>query len=55
MMAVDDGEGRPLHYKATPILRADDAADLHRVAALFERVNSHVPGEIVDFVNAKLA
>jgi hypothetical protein len=53
-MGVDDGEGRPARYKATPILVADGHFDARKVTDLFRRESGEVPADLVEFIAAKL-
>jgi hypothetical protein len=47
---VDDGEGRPGHYKMAPILLADGLVDAGSLAARFRRSAAELPAGIVEFV-----
>jgi hypothetical protein len=49
-MAVDDGEGRPGKYKASPIMAADGIFDAQRVYASFLKVSATLPKEVAIFV-----
>jgi hypothetical protein len=53
-MAVDDGEGRPFRYKATPILVPDGTLDTEALYEAFVRESAELPPEIVSFVVARL-
>jgi hypothetical protein len=53
-MAVDDGEGRTFHHKATPILVPDGHFDASAVCEAFVRESTQLPRDIVDLVVGKL-
>ena len=52
--AVDDGEGRAFHHKATPILVADGNFDAPRVTELFHQESSELPSDVVELIIGKL-
>lgn len=52
--AVDDGEGRPGKYKATPILLPDGAFQARTIAGEFQAQSAEVAPRIAGFVHAKL-
>ena len=52
--AVDDGESRPGHYKATPILVADGIFDSIQIAERFKREGTELAWGLAEFVYSKL-
>jgi len=52
--SVDDGEGRPGKYKATPILIADGVFAAPKVAQCFKDRAAGLDQRVADFVYAKL-
>jgi len=53
-MAVDDGEGRPFRYKATPILVPDGTLDTGALYEAFVRESAELPPEVFNLVVSKL-
>ena len=53
-MAVDDGEGRPGHYKSSPLLLANGVFDAKRVYSLFNASSDTMPSDIAVFVQRVL-
>ena len=53
-MGVDDGEGRPLRYKGTPILVVDGEFDAPSVINLFREESKNLPQDIKDLIVSKL-
>jgi hypothetical protein len=53
-MAIDDGEGRWFHYKATPILIPDGRFDASSVCESFILESVELPRAIIDLVVVKL-
>ena len=53
-MGIDDGEGRSLRYKATPILIPDGQFDASTVCEKFVLESAELPRDIVDLVVDKL-
>ena len=51
---VDDGEGRPDRYKATPVLVPDGSFDLKRISRQFEENSRDIDEGISSFVLHKL-
>lgn len=54
-MAVDDGEGPDLPYKATPILVADGAFPKDTVLARFTAQAEMLPADLRDYIATRLA
>jgi hypothetical protein len=52
---VDDGEGRPLHHKSTPILSADGSFDAATVSSDFRKRSIEIDSNIKLFVLGRLA
>jgi hypothetical protein len=52
--AIDDGEAGNGRYKSTPILMVDGDFNSERVATLLSRDGADLPGDILDFVKAKI-
>jgi len=51
---VDDGEGRPGKYKATPILISDGFFSKNEVAARFQRVSQNLEKRVAELVYEKI-
>ncbi|MEE4358632.1 MAG: hypothetical protein V2I97_19345 [Desulfococcaceae bacterium] len=51
---VDDGEGRPGKYKATPILIADGIFFKEEIAANFQKVCGKIDPEVAELVYEKI-
>jgi hypothetical protein len=51
---IDDGEGTPGRYKATPILAADGIFEEERIAGLFKEDSQQIEKQIADFIYAKI-
>jgi hypothetical protein len=51
---IDDGEGRGLHHKMTPILIPDGIIDIGRIRSLFRLVCGEVDKDIVALVEKRL-
>lgn len=52
--AVDDGEGRALRHKGSPILVTDGRFDATRVADRLAEAGGQVPHDILEFVLARV-
>ncbi len=51
---IDDGEGRPLQQKMSPVLVPDGAFPAERVLSLFEEKSKELDPEVAGFVTRKL-
>lgn len=51
---IDDGEGRGIHHKMTPILIPDGTVDIGRIRALFTGSSAGVDKELVEFIENKM-
>lgn len=49
-MAVDDGEKRPGHFKAVPILVADGYFDAKRIHSAFVKESASLPSDVAEYV-----
>ncbi|NJD23813.1 MAG: hypothetical protein FIB06_00235 [Betaproteobacteria bacterium] len=49
-MAVDDGEGQPGRFKATPVLVPNGRLDLERIHAAFSGECAALPAEVATYV-----
>lgn len=52
---IDDGEGRPGYYKATPILIPDGTFDKEKIGKRFAKSSGTLPHEIADLVQCNIA
>jgi hypothetical protein len=51
---IDDGEGVGLAHKRSPVLVPDGVFDARDVAIRFRAISGLLPGDVVEFVSAKL-
>jgi hypothetical protein len=51
---IDDGEGRPGKYKASPLLLSDGVFDKETIAAIFIEESSNMDPGMSDFVHKKI-
>lgn len=51
---VDDGEGVGIAHKRSPVLVPDGVFDPGAVAMRFREISAQLPGDVVEFVSAKL-
>jgi hypothetical protein len=52
---VDDGEGRPFHYKSTPVLAPDGHFDVTAAAADFRKRSMEIDPNIAMFILERLS
>lgn len=53
-LGVDDGEGRDMHHKASPILVADGSFDAGPVVERLMMESQELPSELLGFISQQL-